>query len=95
MPLHRRVPKRGFHNPFRVEFAVINLDTIAEAFESGAVVTPELLRERGLLRGGKKGPVKILARGDITKPLTIRAHKFSATAAQKIAAAGGTTEAVV
>lgn len=94
MPLHRRVPKRGFHNPFRVEFVVINLDTIEEAFESGAVVTPELLRERGLLRGGS-GPVKILARGDITKPLTIRAHKFSATAAQKIAAAGGTTEAVV
>ena len=49
MPLHRRVPKRGFHNPFRVEYAVVNLDTLAERFEAGTVVTPELLRERGLV----------------------------------------------
>ena len=50
MPLHRRVPKRGFHNPFRVEYAVVNLDTLAEMFDAGTVVTPELLRERGLVR---------------------------------------------
>src|SRR6476660_2072433 len=52
MPLHRRVPKRGFHNPFRVEYEVVNLDTLAAKFDSGAVVTPELLRERGLVGGG-------------------------------------------
>jgi large subunit ribosomal protein L15 len=90
MPLHRRVPKRGFHNPFRVEFAVVNLDTIGERFEAGTEVTPELLRSAGLVRSG--APIKVLARGDIAKALTIRAHKFSGKAAEKIAAAGGTTE---
>src|SRR5713226_5729377 len=57
MPLHRRVPKRGFHNPFRIEYEVVNLDTLAMKFEAGAVVTPELLRERGMVPGGKN-PVK-------------------------------------
>ena len=91
MPLHRRVPKRGFHNPFRVEYAVVNLDTLAEVFEAGSSVTPDLLRERGLVR--KAGvPVKVLGRGDISKKLTVKAHKFSGTAAEKIAAAGGKAE---
>src|SRR6266480_1140294 len=90
MPLHRRVPKRGFHNPFRVEYEVVNLDTIAAKFEAGTLVTPELLRQHGLV--GRTGGVKVLARGDITKKLTIRAHKFSGKAAEKIAAAGGTAE---
>ena len=90
MPLHRRVPKRGFHNPFRVEYEVVNLDAIAERFDAGTEVTPELLREHGLV--GRTGVVKILARGDISKKLTIRAHKFSGKAAEKIAAAGGTAE---
>ena len=90
MPLHRRVPKRGFHNPFRVEYEVVNLDAIAERFDAGAEVTPELLREHGLI--GRTGGVKVLARGDIAKKLTIRAHKFSGKAAEKIAAAGGTAE---
>ena len=90
MPLHRRVPKRGFHNPFRVEHEVVNLDTIAERFDAGTEVTPELLRAHGLV--GRTGGVKVLARGDITKKLTIRAHKFSGKAAEKIAAAGGTAE---
>ena len=90
MPLHRRVPKRGFHNPFRVDYAVVNLDAIAERFEDGADVTPELLREHGLV--GRTGGIKVLARGDISKKLTIRAHKFSGKAAEKIAAAGGTAE---
>jgi large subunit ribosomal protein L15 len=93
MPLHRRLPKRGFHNPFRQEYLVVNLDAIAETFESGSVVTPELLLERGLLRGGT-GPVKVLARGEIEKALTVRAHRFSAAAAEKIAKAGGTVEAI-
>jgi large subunit ribosomal protein L15 len=90
MPLHRRVPKRGFTNPFRKEFEVVNLDTLAERFESGTEITPELLRERGLV--GRAGRIKVLARGDIAVALTVRAHKFSGKAAEKIAAAGGTTE---
>ena len=94
MPLHRRVPKRGFHNPFRVDYEVVNLDTLAAKFDADAVVTPELLRERGLVGGGKR-PVKILARGDVSKKLTVRAHKFSGKAAEKIAAAGGATEVIV
>src|SRR5215210_8211405 len=58
MPLHRRVPKRGFHNPFRIEYAVVNLDTIAERFDADTVVTPELLRERGIVR--TKAQIKVL-----------------------------------
>jgi large subunit ribosomal protein L15 len=93
MPLHRRVPKRGFRNIFRVEYAVINLDTLNEVFDAGSEVTPEVLRERGLVR--ETGvPVKVLGRGDISKKLTVRAHKFSGTAAEKIAAAGGSTEVI-
>ena len=91
MPLHRRVPKRGFHNPFRTEYAVVNLDTIAERFDAGTVVTPELLREKGLVHG-KKAPIKVLARGDVSKALTVRAHKFSGKASEKLAAAGGAAE---
>src|SRR3974390_2269039 len=93
MPLHRRVPKRGFHNPFRVEYDVVNLDTLGLRFDAGTVVTPELLRERGLVHGADR-PVKILARGEIGKALTVRAHKFSGKAAEKIQAAGGAAEAI-
>ena len=93
MPLHRRVPKRGFHNPFRVEYAVVNLDTLVEVFDAGSDVTPEVLRERGLVRERSK-PVKVLGRGDVTKKLTVRAHKFSGSAAKKIADAGGTAEVI-
>jgi large subunit ribosomal protein L15 len=93
MPLHRRVPKRGFHNPFRIEYAVVNLDMLAEVFDAGSSVTPELLRERGLVR--QTGvPVKVLGRGDISKQLTVRAHKFSESAARKIAASGGVAEVI-
>jgi large subunit ribosomal protein L15 len=91
MPLHRRVPKRGFTNIFRVEYAVVNLDTLAEVFEAGSAVTPELLRERGLVRLSR-APIKVLGRGEISKALTIRAHKFSGSAAEKIAKAGGKAE---
>jgi large subunit ribosomal protein L15 len=93
MPLHRRVPKRGFHNHFRVEYDVINLDTLSERFDAGAVITPDSLREVGLLPRGAR-LLKVLARGDISKALTVRAHKFSGKAAEKIAAAGGQAEAL-
>lgn len=92
MPLHRRIPKRGFHNPFRVEYAVVNLDLLEERFDAGTVVTPELLRERRIVR--TRQLIKVLARGDIAKQLTVRAHKFSDKAAEKIAAAGGATEVI-
>ncbi|HTI41518.1 MAG TPA: 50S ribosomal protein L15 [Vicinamibacterales bacterium] len=92
MPLHRRIPKRGFHNPFRTEYVVVNLDAIAERFDADTVVTPELLRERGLVRSG--GKIKVLARGEVSKKLTVRAHKFSGKAAEKIAAAGGAAESI-
>lgn len=93
MPLHRRVPKRGFHNPFRIEYAVVNLDTIAERFEAGTTVTPELLAEHRLVPHTNMG-VKILARGDIGKAFTIRAHRFSGPAAEKIVQAGGTIDKI-
>ena len=93
MPLHRRVPKRGFHNPFRVEYAVVNLDTLGEVFEAGSSVTPDLLRERGLVRHAT-APVKVLGRGELSKALTVTAHKFSGSAAKKIEAAGGKAEAI-
>jgi large subunit ribosomal protein L15 len=93
MPLHRRVPKRGFHNPFRIEYAVVNLDTLSEVFEAGSAVTPDVLRERGLVRLAN-APIKVLGRGDVKKALTVRAHKFSGSAAQKIAAAGGAAEVI-
>src|SRR5688572_11191571 len=82
MPLHRRIPKRGFHNHFRTEYAVVNLDTLHERFDDGTVVTPELLRECGMI--STRQPIKVLARGDIFKKLTVRAHKFSGKAAEKI-----------
>ena len=94
MPLHRRVPKRGFHNPFRVEYDVINLDTLGEKFDAGAVITPDGLREAGLLPGGGR-PVKVLGRGELTKALTVKVHKFSGKAAEKIAAAGGQAEVMM
>src|SRR5262245_38320426 len=94
MPLHRRVPKRGFHNPFRVEYEVVNLDTLGTKFDVGTLVTPELLREHGIVPAGGGRPVKVLARGDVGKALTVRAHKFSGKAAEKIAAAGGQAETI-
>jgi len=90
MPLHRRVPKRGFHNPFREEYEVVNLDTLADRFDAGVEITPELLRENGLV--GRQGLIKVLARGEVSKAFTVRAHKFSGKAAEKIAAAGGKAE---
>jgi large subunit ribosomal protein L15 len=93
MPLHRRVPKRGFTNPTRVEYEVVNLDTLGERFDAGTVVTLELLAERRLVSGAGSR-LKVLGRGEIGKALTVHAHKFSGTAAEKIAAAGGATELI-
>ena len=93
MPLHRRIPKRGFHNVFRIDYAVVNLDTLSERFADGTVVTPELLHENGLITRTRL-PIKVLARGDVSKKLTVRAHKFSGKAAEKLAAAGGAAEVI-
>ncbi len=93
MPLTRRVPKRGFHNPFKASLAVVNLGQL-EVFASGSEVTPELLRERRLVRG-KVERIKILGDGSLSKPLTVRAHGFSSKAKEKIEALGGKAELVV
>jgi large subunit ribosomal protein L15 len=91
MPLIRRVPKlKGFSNPNRVEYAAVNVETLAKYFDDE--VTPELLVRHGLARKGR--PVKILARGELDKALTVRAHAFSAAAKAKIEAAGGRAEPV-
>ncbi len=92
MPLQRRVPKlKGFKNPGRVTYAVVNVEGLARAFEGGEV-DPEAMRARGLVRAGL--PVKVLARGEIDRALVVRAHAFSAAARAKIEAAGGRTEVI-
>ena len=91
MPIHRRLPKRGFHNPFRVEYAVVNLDTLSLKFDDGVEVTPQLLRECGIVRKSR-ALIKILARGEISKKLTVKAHRFSGKASQAITDAGGQVE---
>ena len=87
MPLIRRVPKRGFHNQFRVEYAVVNVSQLADL---GATVGPDLLVERGLIHRGR--PVKVLGNGELKKAVAVSAHKFSASARAKIEAAGGRCE---
>jgi large subunit ribosomal protein L15 len=89
-PLHRRTPKaKGFKNPFRIEYHVVNLTTL-ETFDANAEVSPDTLRERGQV--AKRGLVKVLGRGELTKPLTVRAHGFSQAAVRAIEAAGGSVE---
>jgi len=91
MPLQRRVPKlKGFKNPNRVEYAVVNVETIAKYFEGE--VDPAALLAHGLVHKGR--PVKVLARGELDKALTVRAHAFSAAARSKIEQAGGRAELV-
>ncbi len=91
-PLHRRTPKsKGFTNPFRVEYHVVNLETL-ELFDAGTEVTPDLLRSHGLV--AKRGLIKVLGRGELTKKLTVRAHGFSNTAVSAIEAAGGSTSVI-
>lgn len=90
MPLHRRLPKRGFTAPFSKTYAVVNLVALNE-FAAGETVTPELLSERGILRAQRES-VKILGDGELKVALTVRAHAFSKSAAEKIVKAGGKTE---
>lgn len=93
MPLHRRVPKfGGFTPPDRTRYQQVNVEALAQRFSAGDTVDPESLRAAGLAR--KRRPVKILGRGDIGVSLTVRAHAFSAGAAQKIEAAGGRVEVI-
>jgi large subunit ribosomal protein L15 len=92
LPLHRRVPKRGFVNVFRMEYAILNVKDL-ERFAPGAAVTPAVLAEVGLVRV-PTAAVKVLGDGALTKPLTVSAHRFSKVAAEKIRAAGGTVEVI-
>jgi large subunit ribosomal protein L15 len=92
MPLQRRLPKRGFHNPFRIEMSVVNLSQL-ESFSADSDVTPETLIEHGYI-SGKSRRIKILGDGSLSKALRVKAHGFSAKAKEKIEAAGGTTELI-
>jgi large subunit ribosomal protein L15 len=92
LPLHRRVPKRGFTNVFRTEYAILNVKDL-ERFEAGTAVGPSMLWEAGLVRRVASG-VKILGEGSLSKPLTVSAHAFSKSAEAKIRAAGGTIEVI-
>jgi large subunit ribosomal protein L15 len=91
MPLIRRVPKlKGFKNPFRVEYQVVNVEKLAELFPQGGAVTPEDLAAKGAVRAGR--PVKVLGSGDISVAVQVKAHAFTGSAKEKIAAAGGSAE---
>jgi large subunit ribosomal protein L15 len=92
MPLVRRIPKRGFHNRWAKVIAIVNLSDLEQRFESGDDVTPESLRRKNLAKG-RYDEIKILADGQLSKPLKVSAHRFSKTARQKIQAVGG--EAIV
>lgn len=92
IPLYRRLPKRGFHNKFATEYAIINVEAL-NCFEDGAVVTAEALLECGKISNVLDG-VKVLGRGEITKKVTVKASSFSASAKEKIEAAGGKCEVV-
>ena len=89
MPLYRRVPKRGFTNPNRVENQIVNLRDLA--LVEGDTIGPEELEARGLVAGMRR-PIKVLGQGDVDRALTVRAHAFSASAREKIEAAGGRVE---
>jgi large subunit ribosomal protein L15 len=92
MPLHRRIPKRGFHNPFGVSYSVVNLEEL-NVFPAGETVTPDLLRAHGFIRRATD-PIKVLGDGELKTKLTVHAHAFSASAKEKITKAGGTFEVV-
>lgn len=92
LPLMRRLPfKRGFTNIFRINYQEVNVYDLQELFTTGETVTPALLAERGLVRDADK-PVVVLGTGDLSKSLTVKAHRFSKSAVEKIAAAGGSTD---
>jgi len=89
-PIYRRLPKRGFNNYTRVEYAIVNVGTLNK-FEAGTVVTPELLAEKGMIDSAYAG-VKVLGEGELTVKLTVKANKFSKSAEEAIKNAGGTVE---
>lgn len=91
-PLYRRLPKRGFNNRFRTEYAIVNIEDLNN-FAAGTEVTPEVLLEQGIIKNPLAG-IKILGNGDITVQLTVKANKFSQSAVEKIQAAGGKTEVI-
>ncbi len=90
MPLRRRIPKRGFHNPMHSDFAVVNVEGL-NIFPAGTTVTPELLIGSGLIRQ-VRAPIKVLGDGELKNSLTVQAHKFSKSAEEKITRAGGKAE---
>ncbi|MCE7793880.1 50S ribosomal protein L15 [Salipaludibacillus sp. CUR1] len=92
MPIFRRLPKRGFKNPNRTTYAIVNLETL-NRFDEGTEVTPELLVESGVVKNEKDG-IKILGNGTLDRKLTVKAHKFSGSSKEAIEAAGGTTEVI-
>jgi len=92
MPLHRRLPKGGFTNIFRVEYSIVNLSQL-EQFEDGTAIDAEILAAKGLI-GGTKKPLKVLGHGEISKKLTLKVNKISASAKAKVEAAGGTIEVI-
>lgn len=92
MPLHRRLPKRGFTNIFKTEYAVVNLSDL-ERFDNGATIDEGTLRQAGLVKGRNDG-IKVLGNGKLTKKLTVQAAKFSETARKSIEAAGGTCQEI-
>jgi large subunit ribosomal protein L15 len=92
MPLHRRLPKRGFVNIFRKEYRTVNVERLND-LEAGSTVTPEILQAAGLIKKGRDD-LKILGHGEITVALTVQAHKFTKTAKEKIEAAGGKAETI-
>jgi len=94
MPLHRRLPKRGFNNIFSKEYSEVRLDRIAARFSEGELVDAASLKERGLVSRVAKDGIKVLGNGEIGHALTVRAAKFTRTAAEKIVGAGGTAEEV-
>ncbi|GIO34935.1 MULTISPECIES: 50S ribosomal protein L15 [Paenibacillus] len=91
-PLYRRLPKRGFVNPTRKEYAIVNIEEL-NSFAEGTEVTPEILVESGVVKNTKSG-IKILGNGEVTVKLTVKANKFSQSAVEKIEAAGGKTEVI-
>ena len=91
-PLYRRLPKRGFNNPFRKEYAIVNIQDL-NSFAAGTEITPEVLLEKGIVKNALAG-IKILGNGELNVGLTVKANKFSQSAVEKIQAAGGKTEVI-
>ncbi len=93
MPLHRRLIKRGFNNPFKKTYEVVNLDTLDKYFNAGEAVTPDTLSGKGIIKRSAEA-IKILSRGELSKPLSVKANKFSKKAKDMILSAGGTAEVI-